>query len=171
MDIYATELGFRTTALRYANVYGPRQSAHGEAGVVAIFCDQLLRGRCPRIFGDGAQTRDFVFVGDVVSANLAVLEGDANGVFHVGTAIETSIGALCAMIQRFTRTNATPIFEPARAGEQRRSSLDARRLTAQTGWRAATSLADGLAATVAFFAPHIAATERSRVTQRFCRTG
>jgi nucleoside-diphosphate-sugar epimerase len=99
------------------------------------------------------------------------LEGDANGVFHVGTAIETSIGALCAMIQRFTRTNATPIFEPARAGEQRRSSLDARRLTAQTGWRAATSLADGLAATVAFFAPHIAATERSRVTQRFCRTG
>jgi UDP-glucose 4-epimerase len=143
--------GARVTVLRYANVYGPRQNPHGEAGVVAVFCERMLDGEAPRIFGDGEQTRDFVFVGDVVSANLAVLDADVTGVFHVGTGIETSINAVHAAA-RSAIGGARAVHEPARPGEARRSALDATRLSALTGWRARTVLADGIAATAAYFA-------------------
>jgi UDP-glucose 4-epimerase len=150
--LFAELYGMQCLGLRYFNVYGPRQDpASPYAGVIGRFIDRMRAGRPLCIFGDGEQTRDFVFVGDVVSANLAVLDADVTGVFHVGTGIETSINAVHAAA-RSAIGGARAVHEPARPGEARRSALDATRLSALTGWRARTVLADGIAATAAYFA-------------------
>ncbi len=151
LHYYAVEHGFRATCLRYANVYGPRQNAHGEAGVVAIFVDKFLAGEAPTIHGKGGQTRDFVFVGDVVRANLAALEHDLTGAYNVGTGVETSVNALCESIRSAVGTSVVPVHGPGKPGEQLRSSLDASALTRATGWKPATALADGIRATVEYF--------------------
>ena len=140
----------RTAALRCANVYGPRQDARGEAGVVAIFCDRLLRGEPAPINGDGEQTRDFVFVSDVVSANLAAWRAEASGEFNIGAGREISVNQLAGMI-RSAVGSGTFTHGPAKPGEQRRSCLDARRAKAMLGWQPQVALAEGIARTVAWF--------------------
>lgn len=138
-------------ALRYANVYGPRQDPHGEAGVVAIFTGRLLAGQPCVINGDGQQTRDYVYVGDVVEANVAALAESAEGPFNIGTGIETDVNTLYARLAALTGSRARPVHGPAKAGEQRRSVLDATRAERVLGWRPRTSLDEGLRRTVEFF--------------------
>jgi UDP-glucose 4-epimerase len=140
--------GTRHVALRYGNVYGPRQDPHGEAGVVAIFFGRLARGEPLRIFGDGRQTRDYVYVGDVVAATLAA-QGHA-GVFNVGTGQETSVLELAEACQRVAGTSVETHHEPARPGELQRSVLDPTLAARELGFRARTSLDEGLAATWKF---------------------
>jgi UDP-glucose 4-epimerase len=136
-------------ALRYGNVYGPRQDPHGEAGVVAIFFNRLAAGEAPRIFGDGRQTRDYVFVGDVVAATLAAA-GRRGGVFNVGTSRETSVVELFESCRAVSGVDVTPEFAPARLGELERSVLDISLAADELGWRPASTLDEGLAATWAW---------------------
>ncbi len=140
MGYFRAVHGLSTVALRYGNVYGPRQNSKGEAGVVAIFIDRLLRGETVTINGDGEQTRDFVYVGDVVAANLAVTDSREAGPFNVGTGVETSVNRLAALL------GARGVHGVAKAGEQRRSVLDGSRL----GF-GRKPLGEGLAETVAWF--------------------
>ena len=143
--------GLSSVALRYANVYGPRQSAAGEAGVVAIFAGRLLRGEAVTINGTGEQTRDFVYVADVVAANMAASEAAWQGSFNVGTGVETSINALYQSIASQTAARNAPLRAPAKAGEQMRSVLDGGKLRELARLPAPASLAGGLAATVEWF--------------------
>jgi UDP-glucose 4-epimerase len=136
-------------ALRFANVYGPRQEPHGEAGVVAIFMGLLHEGGTPRIYGDGSQGRDYVFVADVVRAMLAALEQNG-GVFNVGTGVETSVVELYDAIQRASGVAREPAFADARLGELQRSVLDIALAARELGWRPEHSLDDGLARTWAW---------------------
>jgi UDP-glucose 4-epimerase len=138
--------GTRHVSLRFGNVYGPRQQPHGEAGVVAIFMGLLRDGGKPRIFGDGSQTRDYVFAADVADAVLRALDRDG-GVFNVGTGIETSVLDLYAAIQAASGIEREPELVPPRPGELQRSVLDVSLAARELGWRPATALADGLAAT------------------------
>jgi UDP-glucose 4-epimerase len=133
-------------ALRFGNVFGPRQEASLEGGVVSIFLERMATGQPTTIFGDGGQTRDFVFVGDVVDALLAAA-GHAGGVFNVGTGRETSVLELHRACAEVAGSEAGPVFEPARLGDVRRSALDVSRIERELGWRAAASLPDGLRAT------------------------
>jgi UDP-glucose 4-epimerase len=135
-------------SLRYGNVYGPRQDPHGEAGVIAIFLGRLAHGESLRIFGDGRQTRDYVYVGDVVEATLAA-QGHA-GVYNVGTGTEISVLALAEACQRAAGISVETEHEPARPGELERSVVDPGRSRRELGFRAKTSLEDGLAATWEF---------------------
>jgi UDP-glucose 4-epimerase len=129
--------------LRFANVYGPRQDSSLEGGVVSIFLERMLRGEETVIFGDGLQTRDFVYVGDVVDALLAAAEHDG-GVFNVGTGLETTVLELHRHCADVAGSNHEPRLEPARLGDARRSVLDVSNAAAGLGWHARTSLADGL---------------------------
>jgi UDP-glucose 4-epimerase len=138
--------GTSHVALRFANVYGPRQDPHGEAGVVAIFLGRLARGETPQIFGDGRQTRDYVFVRDVARASLAAAGRDG-GVFNVGTGRETSVLELYEACRRASGADREPSFAPARLGELQRSVLDTALASSALGFTAETGLADGLAAT------------------------
>jgi UDP-glucose 4-epimerase len=140
----------RHVSLRYGNVYGPRQDPHGEAGVVAIFFNKLLAGEPPKVFGDGAATRDYVFVGDVVRATLAAAERDG-GVYNVGTGRETSVVELLELCQRIAGTSFEAEFVPPRPGELQRSVLDPSRAVDELGWRPEKSLEDGLRETWEFF--------------------
>jgi UDP-glucose 4-epimerase len=136
-------------SLRFGNVYGPRQDPHGEAGVVAIFMNRLRDGDVPRIFGDGTQTRDYVYVGDVVAATLAAAEHDG-GVLNVGTGTETSVLDLYERIQRTAGIERDPEFAPPRPGELQRSVLDPSRAQRELVWEAKHSLDEGLAETWAW---------------------
>lgn len=138
-------------ALRYANVYGPRQSPHGEAGVVAIFASRLLAGKPCTINGDGGQTRDFVFVGDVVKANLRALGTPFIGPVNIGTGVETDLNQLYAELARAAGSEARAAHGPAKLGEQRRSSIDPRLAADVLGWRPEVSLPDGITQTVNWF--------------------
>ncbi|MBD0329600.1 MAG: NAD-dependent epimerase/dehydratase family protein [Thermoleophilia bacterium] len=135
--------GTRHVSLRYANVYGPRQDPHGEAGVVAIFFNRLAAGERPRIFGDGRQTRDYVYVGDVVAATLTALDRDG-GVFNVGTGVETSVVELFHACTRASGIEVEPEYAPPRLGELQRSVLDPGLAGAELGWRPDVGLAGGL---------------------------
>ena len=143
--------GLSFAALRYANVYGPRQNPHGEAGVVAIFARRLLSGETARINGNGKQTRDFVYVGDVAEANVRALNSEAVGSFNVGTGIETDINTIFQTLKRLTGSNQPEEHGPPLAGEQRRSVVDARKIEKTLGWQAKTTLDAGLDATVRYF--------------------
>lgn len=138
------------TVLRYANVYGPRQDPHGEAGVVAIFSNCLLGGVAPTIYGDGEQTRDFVFVGDVVGANMLALEKALDGIFNVGTGIETSVNRLCMKMIEIIGGNLKPGYAAGRPGEQRRSVIDPSKLMSE-GWKPSVGIEDGLRKTIEYF--------------------
>lgn len=142
--------GATHVSLRFGNVYGPRQDPHGEAGVVAIFLGRLRDGEPCRIFGDGTQTRDYVFAGDVVQAVTAALDGGAGGTFNVGTGIETSVLELYEACRQAAGSDARPVHERARAGELTRSVLDPELAVRKLGFRATTSLAEGLARTWAW---------------------
>jgi UDP-glucose 4-epimerase len=135
--------------LRYGNVYGPRQDPLGEAGVIAIFCGCLETGRQPTIFGDGRQTRDYVYVGDVVAANLAAAGAELSGAINIGTGRETSVLEIVDDLAAIAGTgDFTPIFEPPRLGELTRSCLDVRRAREQLGWESEVELRDGLRMTL-----------------------
>ena len=151
---YARNYGVSYAALRYANVYGPRQSAAGEAGVVAIFCEAVAGGKAPTIDGDGRQTRDFVYVGDVAAANLAAAESTGSGVFNVGTGIETDINTLFEVIAREMGTGLTAGHGRAREGDISRSVLDPIRAAKVMGWRSLVELPRGLRETVRWFMSH-----------------
>ena len=151
LHYYASIHGMEYVALRYSNVYGPRQDPHGEAGVVAIFCNRLLADQPLTIFGDGEQTRDYVFVGDVVQANLKAAELSLNGrptslderAFNVGTGRETSVNELARTLMQVSGRQVPIEHAAARPGEVMHSCLDVSRLRA-TGWQPDTTLADGL---------------------------
>ena len=136
----------RHVSLRYGNVYGPRQDPHGEAGVVAIFFNRLKAGEPCRIFGDGRQTRDYVYAGDVARATLAATARDG-GVYNVGTGIETSVLELFDACRRVAGVESEPEFAPPRLGELQRSVLDASRAADELGWRPESDLERGLRAT------------------------
>ena len=142
--------GTKHVSLRYGNVYGPRQDPHGEAGVVAIFFNKLRDGETPKVFGDGSQTRDYVYVGDVVRATLAAAERDG-GVYNVGTGRETSVVELLELCQRIAGTSLDPELAPPRPGELQRSVLDPSRAVDELAWRPERSLEDGLRETWEFF--------------------
>ena len=141
--------GTSHVSLRFGNVYGPRQEPHGEAGVVAIFMGLLQTGGTPTIYGDGRQTRDYVYVGDVVAAVLAAA-GHGGGVFNVGTGVETSVLELYDAIQRASGVERQPSCAEARLGELQRSVLDVSLAERELGWRPETPLADGLSETWAW---------------------
>ncbi|MGQ0713276.1 MAG: GDP-mannose 4,6-dehydratase [Gemmatimonadaceae bacterium] len=159
MGYYARVHGLGTVALRYANVYGPRQDPHGEAGVVAIFCNRLLDGTALTVFGDGKQTRDYVYVGDVARANLLAATRPLPGVgaldaraFNIGTSIETSVVELAQMLRDVAGTSVEAKHAPDRPGEQRRSAVDVRKAQRGLGWHPKMALRDGLAETYRYFA-------------------
>jgi UDP-glucose 4-epimerase len=143
--------GLDYTVLALANVYGPRQDPHGEAGVVAIFAGKLLAGETPMIFGDGEQTRDFVFVDDVVDAFARARFGGSGLLANVGTGTETSVNDLFAAMARVTGFTEPAVYAPARPGELARSALDPTLLGEQLGWKPAHTLDDGLARTLDWF--------------------
>ena len=144
--------GLSSVTLRYGNVYGPRQDPHGEAGVVAIFCGKLISGERPKIFGDGRQTRDYAYVGDVVAANLAAAaHPEAHGAYNVGTGVEASVLEVAAALRKAAGVGEggfEPEFAPARTGELQRSSLDVTRARAELGFSAETDLVSGLRSTL-----------------------
>ena len=153
--------GVRTMALRFGNVYGPRQDGTGEAGVVAITATRLFAGTPALIFGDGLQTRDFVYVEDVADATVAALHSRRSGAVNVGTGRETSVRDIVSGLVEIIGSAAGIETQPSRPGEVRRAALDASRAQRWLGWRAQTSLMDGLARTAEFFssrAPTVAAT-------------
>ena len=144
--LYTRLHGLSTVALRYGNVYGPRQDVHGEAGVVAIFCGRLAEGKPPVVFGDGTQTRDWVEVSDVVRANLLAADSDVTGPINIGNGRETSVLDLLDALREASRDRALPDaeFAPARLGEVQRSCLDVTRASDKLGWHAEVGLLDGL---------------------------
>ncbi len=144
--------GLSTIALRYANIYGPRQNSKGEAGVIAIFADRLLSGQEVTINGDGEQTRDYVFVGDVVRANVAVTDDlSLKGPFNVGTGVETSVNELYRSLAAAAGVARDAQHGPAKAGEQRRSVLDGSKLRRLAGLQEPVALGEGMRETVEFF--------------------
>jgi UDP-glucose 4-epimerase len=147
---FSRQAGLEFVALRYANVYGPRQDPHGEAGVVAIFALRLLGGEPPVINGDGTQTRDYVHVHDLVRANLAAIDGPP-GVYNIGTGVETDVNTLYRMLAVECGVSGDAVHGPAKPGEQRRSCLDTSFTREHLGWSAGIGFAEGVQTTVDFF--------------------
>ena len=151
---YHHQYGLDVTCLRYANVYGPRQNPHGEAGVVAIFMHKLLNGEQAVINGDGKQSRDYVFVGDVVKANVAALGRTGFGIFNVGTGIETDVNQLFAEVHKALATGDPAIHGEAKAGEQLRSSISSDTLRRELGVAPEVDFAEGIRETANWFKAH-----------------
>jgi UDP-glucose 4-epimerase len=151
LHYYREVRGLEYTALALANVYGPRQDPNGEAGVIAIFAGKLLNHERPTIYGDGEQTRDFVYVDDVVDAFVRATEKGGGLLVNIGTGKETSVQQLFDTMARLTGTKGQARYEPPRAGELKRSALDPGRAAIHLGWRAWTSLDEGLARTLEHF--------------------
>ena len=148
---YHCQYGLDATCLRYANVYGPRQNPHGEAGVVAVFSRRLLDGEPATINGDGLQTRDYVYVDDVARANMAALDRPGFAVFNVGTGVETDVNTLFEHISEAADYDAAPSHGPGMPGEQRRSCITSERLLEEMSVAVDTPLAEGIPATVDWF--------------------
>jgi UDP-glucose 4-epimerase len=149
LALYKRLYGLSGVSLRLGNVYGPRQDPLGEAGVIAIFCGRLRSGERPTVFGDGKQTRDYIYVGDVVAAALAAGESDAKGPINIGSGIETDVLTLAGQLAEIDGNESfDPEFAPPRAGEVQRIALDASRAERELGWRATTGVADGLKLTL-----------------------
>jgi UDP-glucose 4-epimerase len=145
LGLYERLYGLATIALRFGNVYGPRQDPHGEAGVIAIFCGKLREGARPTIFGDGTQTRDYIYVGDLVGALLRAGDTRDGGAMNVGTQEETSVLDIVRALSALNGPDTPePHFAPARLGELDRSCLDASRVRERLGWSASTPIGDGL---------------------------
>jgi len=148
--LYGRLHGLSTVSLRYANVYGPRQDPHGEGGVVAIFCGKLLEGGRPVAFGDGRQTRDYVYAGDIVAANLAAAATSWEGACNIGTGTETTVIELAAALRELAGSGGFELeHAPGRPGEVHRSAVDPALAAEVLGWRAQVGLTDGLRRTLA----------------------
>lgn len=150
LHAYAALYGLRWSSLALANVFGPRQDPSGEAGVVSIFGGRMLRGQPVTIFGDGEQTRDFVYVDDVVAAFVLALDRGDGLRFNIGTGVATSVNVLFDALSDVTGNGAGPQYSPERPGELRHIALDARLAAAQLGWKPQTGLRDGLETTVSW---------------------
>ncbi len=148
---FHNEYGLDTVALRYGNVYGPRQNPLGEAGVVAIFCHKMLYGEQPFVNGDGLQTRDYVYVGDIVRANLNALELNGHHVINLGTGRETDVITIFDTLNRLTGAGCKRLHQAEAAGEQRRSVIDSTLAGKILNWRPEVDLEQGLSKTVEFF--------------------
>ncbi len=148
---YHKVCGLDYSALRYGNVYGPRQDPFGEAGVVAIFCNKLLKGEPLIINGNGMQTRDYVYVEDVVEANMAVINGNINDTFNVGTGMETSVNALFHHLLEITGSYVKEIHGPEKKGEALRSSIDFKKIQKALDWEPKVPLLEGLTKTFEYF--------------------
>jgi UDP-glucose 4-epimerase len=148
---YKFQYDFNYTILRYANIYGPRQNSKGEAGVVAIFTTKLLANEQPVINGNGKQTRDYVYVGDVVKANLITLNDDVCDIYNVGTGKETDVNVLFSKLNNLTRSNKEERHGPPAPGEQMRSVISSEKLFKKFNWKPSTLLDNGLKETVEFF--------------------
>jgi UDP-glucose 4-epimerase len=155
LHFYNLVYGLKYTVLRYANVYGPRQSPHGEAGVVAIFSQKMLKKEQPVINGDGKQTRDYVFVGDVVKANELVLAAADNKIYNIGTGIETDVNELFHKIAQFMEHPLEEVHGPGQPGEQMRSLLNFDLIKKDLDWEPAVDLDAGLHKTVEFFRKNV----------------
>ena len=149
LALYERLYGLSGVALRLGNVYGPRQDPLGEAGVIAIFCGRLRSGGQPTVFGDGTQTRDYIYVGDVVAAALAAADGAASEPINIGTGIETDVLELVRLLGDLDGAESfEPEFAPPRTGEVQRIAIDPARAERQLGWRAKVGLAEGLRLTL-----------------------
>ena len=148
-DLFARLHGLSTVSLRYGNVYGPRQDPLGEAGVIAIFCGKLLDGGTPTVYGDGLQTRDYVYVSDVVEANLVAVDSSATAAFNIGTGVETSVLDLVRALAPHANGSFEAEMAPARPGEVRHIALDTSRARGELGWEAKVGLEEGLERTLA----------------------
>lgn len=148
LKVYKSLYGLDFTVLRYANVYGPRQDAAGEGGVVAIFADRLLKGTQPEIYGDGEQTRDFVYVKDVAAANVAALDRAGGEVLNISTGVATSVNKLLAVMKEIAGSSAEARYCPERPGDIRHSYLDNSRAKRLLGWRPRFGLREGLRETM-----------------------
>lgn len=155
LHFYKEAYGIDYISLRYTNVYGPRQNPYGEAGVVAIFTERLLTGKKAIINGDGRQTRDYVFVGDVVVVNSLALQNDRPGLFNIGTGIETDVNEIFRTLNQLTGANAEETHGPAKPGEQRRSVVDHSRAKRLLGWEPTVTLERGLKITVDCFRQNV----------------
>ncbi|MCY1023742.1 NAD-dependent epimerase/dehydratase family protein [Pyxidicoccus sp. MSG2] len=151
LGYYRAQYGLPYVALRYANVYGPRQNPHGEAGVVAIFSQRLIAGQACTIFGEGKQTRDFVFGPDVARANRLAFEKDYVGAINIGTGVETDINRLFSLLAEGAGSTATAAHAPGKPGEQLRSCVDNALAKKVLGWEPTVDIREGLGRTVAFF--------------------
>ena len=151
LSYYQRVNGLQIVSLRYANVYGPRQDPEGEAGVVAIFIQKLLNNEQAIVNGNGRQTRDFVYVEDVVEANLAAMGQDIQGTYNVGTGEETSVNDLLGILVRHTNSTCKEVHGPAKGGEQARSVIDSGKLRQELSWDSRTELSEGLKRTVDYF--------------------
>lgn len=148
---YSKNFGLRYISLRYSNVYGPRQNPEGEAGVVAIFIGRLLKGKEPVINGDGEQTRDYVYVDDVVEANISATRSETEGSFNIGTGIETSVNKILSNLIDITKVDIKGMHGPPKKGEQRISVLDCSKAIKSLGWKPKVTLEEGLRRTVLYF--------------------
>lgn len=146
--LYSYLHGIEYVILRYPNVYGERQNPHGEAGVIAIFTKQLLNGWSPIIYGDGSQTRDYLYISDVVRANIISLTKGTNGIFNIGSMIETSVKEIYSLIASALKTNLQPIHEAERVGEVSRICLNNKKAKEELSWHPEVSLVDGISRTV-----------------------
>ncbi len=151
LPVYKRLFGMRHSTLRLANVFGPRQDPHGEAGVVAIFTRAMLADRPVTIFGDGEDERDYVYVGDVVEALTLAAESEGEGPFNVGTGIGTNVNDLFGVLAELSGYNQPAAYGPPRAGDIGKISLDSSLIHREWGWKPQTKLVDGLAATVSWF--------------------
>ncbi len=151
LHFFKETFGLNYTALRLANIYGPRQNSKGEAGVIAVFCDQMLKNEEVVINGDGEQTRDFVFVDDVVNAALLSIEQEKSDIYNIGTGIETNINEIFRKIKELTNSDCEEIHVPAKQGEQKRSCLDNSKAKQELNWDPEYNLEEGLEKTVNWF--------------------
>ena len=151
LDLLHQAKDLNYTALRYANVYGPRQDPHGEAGVIAIFARLMLEGERPKIFGNGDQERDFVYVSDVVEANLLAVDAPPGSVYNIGTGVSTSVNGLFAILKKALGFRWKPDYQPERGGEVFKISLDYTRAHEKLGWSPRVSLEEGLGKTLEYY--------------------
>lgn len=154
LRVFSALYGFRYIILRYSNVYGPRQDPKGEAGVISIFAHKMLKGERPVIFGDGKQTRDFVFVKDVARANYLALRYSKNGIFNIGSGKETSVREIFLALKKILKSDIEPEFGPAVPGEVRRIYLDISKARQELGFKPEVNLEDGLRQTINWVKSH-----------------
>ena len=151
LHFYKETFGLNYTALRFANIYGPRQNSKGEAGVIAVFCDKMLKNQEVVINGDGEQTRDFVFVDDVINAALLSMEQEKSDMYNIGAGEETNINDIFRKIKELTGSNCEEAHAPTKAGEQKRSCLDNSRAKQGLNWESKYNLERGLEKTIKWF--------------------
>ena len=151
LELYSNIFMLNYASLRYGNVYGPRQDPHGEAGVIAIFSQAMLEGNQPVIFGSGDQERDFVYVQDVVDANLMAIDEDVTGAYNIGSGESASVNTIFRMLRDIYHFRKTPLKSPARLGDVQKISLNSEKSLRDMGWRPKTGLDEGLAMTAEYF--------------------